>query len=920
MKSIVFRSIIFIISINSFLLASNDLSVKDKNLYGSKKGYIEKTTLVIEPFGSYVEQSLYLEYSERNQFSSSLLEIVHRFELPKDAVVKDMWLWMGDSVMQAQMYDTWTARGIYDSIAATKYDPAFLTKTGTQYELRIYPLAAGSFRKVKITFIVPTRWYGNQATAELPLKMLLSNNSSKKPLEILFRYKTNIWCVPKISELPQKEFVELTDTLNYKYKHVLIDDISSLSSLNMEFNTEFSDGYYINGYQDKSDSTYFQLGILPENFFEVKPDSSSHNILFAMDFSGSLRKDLPNKLPIYRSLIKSSLKENDNFKLLVSGNGEIVDYTHSFLHATSLNINKALDNFEQSDFAKTLNEAHSTNLLFCDHDAVNNWSFNDLSSIANVTQFDRIQDAINSITKFDVVAAYAHGFDYRIDQETANQVIERLDSLFINGGRFLSYYDYNRENSEILARHYIQGLKVKKVIHDAVTLYRNSDGNIASSFPETITRNASYFLETTDPDVKIELRDKDGDAAVISKKIGNGLIVVSGIWSMKDDAGIKSLLNPPLLSINSSKNPFNLDDLLAHIKNEYSINNFTKVILLSDSDSLIAKVDANNIAKEYINGYAGNFPKFSSVNLLESDIITPGYIIDGLTEYYGSGYLLKKLAEESNGLHLEKHLNDWSYITSAFSPYAIPFMKELKINAAVDNGSGQIFEMREVNKISDPNKPRFFLGLSDAINSIKFNISGRFEGDVSESLGTFTFLVPRDSTTNNEIVKSMLGNEKIKDLFYENPIDTAKVLELSMKHNLLTDYTALLALEPDDRFHFLRNPLDESDLSVINEENIEDIDSISVAIYPNPFNNMATIKLNLKSISNVTAIIYNILGERVKDLADVSSVSGVKTFTWYGKNNYGTSVSSGLYIVRFVVTDSKTGKENILTNKLLLMK
>ncbi|MDP3684744.1 MAG: VIT domain-containing protein, partial [Ignavibacteria bacterium] len=170
----VFGSFMFL---SLFIFATNDLTVKDNALHGSKPGYIEKATLVVEPFGSYVEQSLYIEYSERNQFSSNLLEIVHRFELPKDAVINDMWLWIGDSVMQARMFDTWTARGIYDSIVAAHYDPGFLTKNGSQYEFRIYPLAAGKIRKVKITFIVPTKWYGNQATAELPIKLLLSNNS-----------------------------------------------------------------------------------------------------------------------------------------------------------------------------------------------------------------------------------------------------------------------------------------------------------------------------------------------------------------------------------------------------------------------------------------------------------------------------------------------------------------------------------------------------------------------------------------------------------------------------------------------------------------------------------------------------------------------------------------------------------------------
>ncbi len=193
MKKNSFRSIVilFFLLFYSQLTATNELSVLTDSWGSSKPGYIDRAVLVVEPHGGYFEQSLYLEYSDHFVFhGASNVEIVHRFELPEGSVINDMWLWIGDSVMQAIILDTWTATSIYDSIVVNKRDPALLKEKGNQYELHVYPLKSGSFRKVKINMITPVKWVGENALAELPFRMLNSDNNTVKPLEVLFRQKT----------------------------------------------------------------------------------------------------------------------------------------------------------------------------------------------------------------------------------------------------------------------------------------------------------------------------------------------------------------------------------------------------------------------------------------------------------------------------------------------------------------------------------------------------------------------------------------------------------------------------------------------------------------------------------------------------------------------------------------------------------
>ncbi|MBN2572747.1 MAG: AGE family epimerase/isomerase [Ignavibacteriales bacterium] len=66
--------------------------------------------------------------------------------------------------------------------------------------------------------------------------------------------------------------------------------------------------------------------------------------------------------------------------------------------------------------------------------------------------------------------------------------------------------------------------------------------------------------------------------------------------------------------------------------------------------------------------------------------------------------------------------------------------------------------------------------------------------------------------------------------------------------------------------------------------------------YPNPFNPSTTIKFDLAENSNVSMIIYNILGEEIRTLVNGYQTAGQKYITWDGKDNIENSISSGLYI------------------------
>ena len=84
--------------------------------------------------------------------------------------------------------------------------------------------------------------------------------------------------------------------------------------------------------------------------------------------------------------------------------------------------------------------------------------------------------------------------------------------------------------------------------------------------------------------------------------------------------------------------------------------------------------------------------------------------------------------------------------------------------------------------------------------------------------------------------------------------------------------------------------------------------------YPNPFNPITSIEFDLESYDYVKLIIYDINGRHIRTLADNYFSSGTHKFIWNSLDDYGSKVSSGVYIYRLIASD------NISTKKMLLLK
>jgi len=90
--------------------------------------------------------------------------------------------------------------------------------------------------------------------------------------------------------------------------------------------------------------------------------------------------------------------------------------------------------------------------------------------------------------------------------------------------------------------------------------------------------------------------------------------------------------------------------------------------------------------------------------------------------------------------------------------------------------------------------------------------------------------------------------------------------------------------------------------------------------HPNPFNPSTVIRYDLPEAARVELKIYNILGQEVRTLVNEAQEAGYKSVEWYGTNNGGMRVGSGLYIYRIMVDENSAGDEIIQSRKMLILK
>ena len=82
--------------------------------------------------------------------------------------------------------------------------------------------------------------------------------------------------------------------------------------------------------------------------------------------------------------------------------------------------------------------------------------------------------------------------------------------------------------------------------------------------------------------------------------------------------------------------------------------------------------------------------------------------------------------------------------------------------------------------------------------------------------------------------------------------------------------------------------------------------------YPNPFNPTTKIDFALARTGDVTIVVYNLIGQKVKTLVSESLHYGFHGITWNGLDDFGRAVPSGVYFSELRAKGFRQSKKMLL--------
>jgi hypothetical protein len=330
----------------------------------SGQGSIDEATLTIKPKGIYAEHDLFLTFSSRGTPLTSAkdtLEVSFSFALPPDAHITDSWLWVGDSIVQAKIFDRSTASSVYEAIVQRRRDPSLLTKEyAGNYTLRIFPMSGNETRKVKISYLAPTNWTASGVQTFLPIEMLRSS-WAQVPLRLVC-YADVAWKSTRLAlttstsatNIALAPLERLSETFDRSTGQLVLastlqsSTLKNASSAFVEWDSPARNGLFVQSFSKNTTQgteQYYQMAFSP---MQALGQTITRKTLMLVDFDPEKSTvSLAEVVNAAKRLIRTTYTPRDSFNImvadLVSASG-VRKVSQTWLPADSASVERAFTN------------------------------------------------------------------------------------------------------------------------------------------------------------------------------------------------------------------------------------------------------------------------------------------------------------------------------------------------------------------------------------------------------------------------------------------------------------------------------------------------------------------------------------------------------------------------------------------------
>jgi len=693
--------ILFSILLTNYTFAYDWLYVQDPRGWGGGQGTIEEAVLSVKPHGIYMEYGLYLTFSARNLYftSSDTLEVQFHFDLPENAIVFDSWLWIEEEIIRGKIMDQWTASAIYEDIVNRRRDPSILFKRGgSSYELRIFPMAGNSTRKIKISYLVPAQWNASSVRSVLPTNLLQTSYNPVSSLHLVTWLNSN-YKNPKILEYPSINFQVKEDTLFGVYHEANITSEFLNNSLNFNAETQINNGIYLSKFQNE-DEGYYQMALLPSKALNI---ASSNKAAILVDYVASKSDVSRNELlTSLKSNILSNFSSKDSFNLIFS-NINIFRLAEKWIPADSISVDSIFQNLSEDQIS---NYSNLPSLLSDGIDFVKN-NGNDGSLIL--------------VSNSDQVGEYA----------VANELIEDLLGLM---NKVLPIHVINYQNQDY-NYYYFGGRSYYGNEYFYLNITRLTSANYFNIF------NYSTYQSFSFSDIMTSCFQSLGgfiSSFDLHTKLGSGFCY--GRYNL-DLNSASVYLNKPILQIGKFKGAFPFE---IQVSGVYKSEPFTQTFNIEEGEI----VAADSLTEEM---WAGNYIKFLEGQTQSNDVVNE--IVDySINERVLSIYSAFLCLEPSRGGEVCYDCLDESKATEvtdslinkndslSLSAYPNPFNSQINLNVKLPasfrgENTFRIYDiLGQLIKTFEPD-------LSAGRNEYRFTWNGTSDNGIYVSSGNYFFIV-----------------------------------------------------------------------------------------------------------------------------------------------------------------------------------
>ena len=444
-KNLLYTSL-FIVFLALKAYSNTSLTITNPRGWGVYNGEIHNVEVKLTPKGSYMQYDLTMSIHLAADIigNTDTLEAIMYFDLPKNCIINDSWLWIDDYISKAKLIEVNTAINIYDGIVRRRRDPSLLTKNFTQYKMSIFPILSSLPRKIKISYLVPMEWNKNDIAVDLPIQLFNTSYNIRPNISLAVKndaYFNNY----EIAELTTQPSID-SSVSGYTYYTILNTQYTSFIKMNVIAHKPTSEN--LNSYfYENSNSGYFESIIDMQSIISSTPKKIC--IAIENDISSpSVFTNTIEYIAFIRKYLLQYYTEKDSFMLVYLGNSTTTPIN---LVSTWKPINSTyLDaNFNSSIANNIINSQFATKelLVLANNNILNNNTGGEVVLFTNIKRkynwpdmynyIDAIKSQIDSTIKINVLNFYGKNTNSNIDDVSNSYIFKKLCN-YTNG----IYNDY----------------------------------------------------------------------------------------------------------------------------------------------------------------------------------------------------------------------------------------------------------------------------------------------------------------------------------------------------------------------------------------------------------------------------------------------------------------------------------------------